>query len=213
MLLHVREYCSYGLLGSTLDDAAGEAFDKIAKFLEVGFPGGPVIDRLAKEGNRRAFSFPLPMLRARNYDFSFSGLKTAVLRTMKKRRIPTLEEGEDPFERSDILDLAAGFQAAVVETLVQRTAQVARRHHVEAILVSGGVAANRSLRERFGRLGEELGVRIIFPSVTLSTDNAAMVAAAGYLKLLRKELADLDLNADIELRLGEGRLRRSKRHR
>jgi N6-L-threonylcarbamoyladenine synthase len=212
-LFLMKEEARYELIGKTRDDAAGEAYDKVAKHLGLGYPGGPVLDRLARAGDPSAVTLPIAKISDGAPDFSFSGLKTAVLRLMKKQKMATVKEDEDPFERTDVLDLAAGFQEAVVETLVQRTEQVARRHRVEAILVSGGVAANSALREQFGRLGERLGMRIFFPSVALSTDNAAMVAAAGYLKFLKEEFADLDLNADIELRLGEGSRRRSRRHR
>jgi N6-L-threonylcarbamoyladenine synthase len=212
-LFLMKEEARYELIGKTRDDAAGEAYDKVAKHLGLGYPGGPILDRLARVGNPSAIHFPIAKISDGAPDFSFSGLKTAVLRVMKKERMATVTEDEDPMERSDVLDLAAGFQEAVVETLIQKTEQVARRHRVEAVLVSGGVAANSYLRERFDLLGKHMGVRVVFPSVALSTDNAAMVAAAGYLKYSRKEFADLDLNADVELRLGEGQDRRSRRHR
>jgi N6-L-threonylcarbamoyladenine synthase len=212
-LFLVRDEVHYELIGKTRDDAAGEAYDKVAKRLGLGYPGGPILDRLAREGNPDAIRFPIAKISDGALDFSFSGLKTAVLRVIKNEAMKTVSEGDDPFERSDIRDLAASFQRAVVETLVRKTESVVRRHNVQAVLVSGGVAANSLLRERFDELGQRVGIPVFFPSVALSTDNAAMVAAAGYLKYLRKEHADLDLNADVELRLGEGPQRRSKRHR
>jgi N6-L-threonylcarbamoyladenine synthase len=208
----MKKEVQYELIGKTRDDAAGEAYDKVAKRLGLGYPGGPILDRLAREGNPDAAQFPIAKISDGAPDFSFSGLKTAVLRVIKKKAMDTVSEGEDPFERSDVKDLAASFQRAVVETLVRKTEPVARRQGVRAILVSGGVAANSLLRERFEDLGQRVGIPVFFPSVALSTDNAAMVAAAGYLKYLRKEFAELDLNADVELRLGEGSKRRSKRH-
>jgi N6-L-threonylcarbamoyladenine synthase len=203
----------YELIGKTRDDAAGEAYDKVAKRLGLGYPGGPILDRLARKGNPEAIPLPIAKISDGSEDFSFSGLKTAVLRVIKKEGIRALSAGEEPTERSDILDLAAGFQMAVVETLVRKTERVTRQHHARSILVSGGVAANSALRERFAEVSERIGVPVYFPSVTLSTDNAAMVAAAGYFKCLRKEFAGMDLNADVEMRLGEGAERRSRRFR
>ncbi len=194
---------SYRLLGKTRDDAAGEAYDKVAKRLGLGYPGGPILDRLAHLGNAEAYSFTLPKFTDGSADFSFSGLKSAVLRATLATPIPPLGEGECPERRGDLCDLAASFQRAVVSALVQRTEQAVREHGARAILVSGGVAANQELRSTFGETARELGVPVFFPSVRLSTDNAAMIAAAGYLKYLRKEFSGMDLNADVELRLGE----------
>ncbi len=211
-LFLIKEESDYELVGKTRDDAAGEAYDKVAKLLGLGYPGGPILDRLAGKGNRGAVRFPVAKISDGSEDFSFSGLKTAVLRHVKEHGIQAVASGEDPFERPDIVDLAAGFQAAVVESLRRNTERAVRRCRARAILVSGGVAANSRIRERFGEMGRKLEVPVWFPSVALSTDNAAMIAAAGYLKYLRKEFAALDLNADVELRLGEGPTRRSKRH-
>ena len=208
----MSEEARYHLLGKTRDDAAGEAYDKVAKRLGLGYPGGPVLDRLAGHGDPKAIPLPVAKISDGSHDFSFSGLKTAVLRAVRERNIEPLAEGEDPMARRDILDLAAGFQKAVVEALVATTGRVTRRSKARAILVSGGVAANSWLRSEFGRLGAQLGVPVVLPSISLSTDNAAMIAAAGYLKYLRKEFSGLDLNAEVELRLGEGPVRRSRRH-
>jgi N6-L-threonylcarbamoyladenine synthase len=211
-LFLMKEEAHYELVGKTRDDAAGEAYDKVAKRLGLGYPGGPILDRLAQKGDPKAFRFPIAKISDGSEDFSFSGVKTAVLRVIQSNGIEPVAPGEDPFQRPEILDLAAGFQKAVVDALVQRTNQAVRKHRARAVLVSGGVAANCSLRARFETLGKKLGVPVAFPSVALSTDNAAMVAAAGYLKMMRKEFADLDLNADVELRLGESTERRSRRH-
>lgn len=202
---------SYRLLGKTRDDAAGEAYDKVAKRLGLGYPGGPILDRLASLGDAEAHRFTLPKFTDGSADFSFSGLKSAVLRETLRGPIPPLAPGERPESRSDLCDLAASFQRTVVSALVQRTAQAVCDHGARAILVSGGVAANRELRSRFEEKAHELGVPVFFPSVGLSTDNAAMIAAAGYLKYLRKEFSGIDLNADVELRLGEEGGRRSRR--
>ncbi|MGH9336242.1 MAG: tRNA (adenosine(37)-N6)-threonylcarbamoyltransferase complex transferase subunit TsaD, partial [Vicinamibacteria bacterium] len=144
-------------------------------------------------------------------DFSFSGLKSAVLRAILERNIAPLAPGENPERRSDLVDLAASFQRAVVAALVERTGRAVKERNARSILVSGGVAANRELRASFVERGRALGVPVLFPSVKLSTDNAAMIAAAGHLKYVRKEFSAMDLNADVELRLGERGGRRSRR--
>jgi N6-L-threonylcarbamoyladenine synthase len=144
--------------------------------------------------------------------FSFSGLKSAVLRAIAEKSIRPLAPGEDPESRRDLVDLAAGFQRAVVTALVDRTERAALEQKARAILVSGGVAANRELRATFEARARSLGIPVSFPSLKLSTDNAAMIAAAGYLKVLRKEFSGIDLNADVELRSrGDGQ-RRSRRY-
>jgi N6-L-threonylcarbamoyladenine synthase len=202
----------YRLLGKTRDDAAGEAYDKVAKKLGLGYPGGPILDRLARLGDPEACRFTVARFTDGSADFSFSGLKSAVLRALVERKIPPLAPGENPESRRDLVDLAAGFQRAVVTALVERTERAAEEQKARAILVSGGVAANRELRATFEARACALGVPVMFPSVKLSTDNAAMIAAAGYLKYLRKELSGMDLNADVELRLGESGERRSRRY-
>jgi N6-L-threonylcarbamoyladenine synthase len=202
----------YRLLGKTRDDAAGEAYDKVAKRLGLGYPGGPILDRLARSGDPARFRFAVARFTDGSADFSFSGLKSAVLRAVAERGISPLAAGESPEDRPDLKDLAAGFQHAVVSALVERTETAAIEMKARAILVSGGVAANRELRARFDERAKALGIPVLFPSVKLSTDNAAMIAAAGYLRVLRKELAGMDLNADVEMRLGEKGERRSRRH-
>jgi N6-L-threonylcarbamoyladenine synthase len=202
----------YRLLGKTRDDAAGEAYDKVAKKLGLGYPGGPILDRLARLGDPEACRFTVARFTDGSADFSFSGLKSAVIRALVERKIAPLAPGENPESRRDLVDLAAGFQRAVVTALVERTERAAEEQKARAILVSGGVAANRELRATFEARARALGVPVMFPSVKLSTDNAAMIAAAGYLKYLRKELSGMDLNADVELRLGESGERRSQRY-
>ena len=211
-LFVMEDEACYRLIGKTRDDAAGEAYDKIAKRLGLGYPGGPILDRLAASGDPEAFPFAVAKFSDGSEDFSFSGLKSAALRVMRERPIPPLGDLEDPESRPDLLDLAASFQRTVVESLLQRTHAAAARHGARTILVTGGVAANRELRHRFEALGRELAVPALFPSIKLSTDNAAMIAAAGYLKYKRGETAGLDLNADVELRLGETGERRAAQH-
>ena len=186
MLLYVRGYCQYELLGSTLDDAAGEAFDKIAKFIGVGFPGGPVIDRLSTRGNRKAFSFPRPLLKASSLDFSFSGLKTSVINKFKDRIA-----GDEALPLEDI---AASFQEAVVEVLVTKAVRAASERGISTISVTGGVSANRRLREAFRETCRRKGIDVFFPELAMCTDNAAMIAAAGYARLQRGETSDLNLD-------------------
>jgi N6-L-threonylcarbamoyladenine synthase len=202
---------SYRLVGKTRDDAAGEAYDKVAKKLGLGYPGGPILDRLAALGDPQVFRFTVARFTDGSADFSFSGLKTAVLRAIQERNVMRLAPGEKPEERRDLCDLAAGFQRTVVATLVERTEEALVEHAARAVLVSGGVAANRELRAAFAERARARSVPVFFPSVKLSTDNAAMIAAAGYLKYLRGELSGIDLNADVELRLGEEGERRSRR--
>ena len=205
---------SYRLLGKTRDDAAGEAYDKLAKRLGLGYPGGPVLDRLAQHGDATRHVLSLPHFSdGARLDFSFSGLKTQVLRLIEQEGIEPLAEGEDPASRRDICDLAASFQSAVVRALHRAVDRALGMMEAKAVLLSGGVAANSALRARFQAFGEERGLPVFYPSVALSTDNAAMIAAAGHLALLRGEIAGPELTADTELRLGESGARRSRRHR
>ena len=199
MLLHVRDYCRYELLGTTLDDAAGEAFDKIAKFLGLDFPGGPAIDKLSTQGDRKAFNFPRPLMRANNLDFSFSGLKTSIINTFKDR---IANDEILPLE-----DISASFQEAVVEVLVAKTVRAAAEKAVSAINVTGGVSANRRLREAFSSTCKQKGFAVFFPEFSLCTDNAAMIAAAGYARLQRGEAADLylDVSSHAPLEVSNGR--------
>jgi N6-L-threonylcarbamoyladenine synthase len=172
-LVHVKDFGRYRVLGRTRDDAAGECFDKVAAILNLGYPGGPLIDRLSKMGNPELIRFPRPYL-AHSWDFSFSGLKTAVLYYMRGNNAP------DP---KFIADVCASFQAAVVEVLVKKTIDAARKLELKIIAVGGGVAANSELRKKFLSEGKKAGIKIVLPSSKYCTDNAAMVASLGYYKL------------------------------
>jgi N6-L-threonylcarbamoyladenine synthase len=183
----------YKLVGRTRDDAAGEAYDKVAKLLGLGYPGGPIIDRLSKTGNRNAFRFSIPKISDQSLDFSFSGIKTAVLQMVQKNE----KLREDPSR----LDLCASFQESVVNMLWSTTLKAAKVHRPCSIMLSGGVAANSRLRAAFAERCAEAGWKFYYPKPILTTDNAAMIAAAGTAKLMRGETAGIDVNADPNLRL------------
>jgi len=193
MLVHMPEVHRYELLGQTVDDAAGEAFDKVARFLGLGFPGGPALDRLARSGDPNAIGFPRAMADSGDYDFSLSGLKTAVLRYVKTER----EAGRD----IDAADLAASFQEAIVDVQVSKTIDAAKDRGVQTVLLGGGVVANTRLRERMEKAGAEAGLRVWFPELALCTDNGAMIAVAGASRLSRGERTELDAAADPALEL------------
>jgi len=193
MLVHMPEEHRYEVLGQTVDDAAGEAFDKIARFMGLGFPGGPALDRLARDGDPTAIRFPRAMLDSGDYDFSLSGLKTAVLRHVRAER----EAGREV----DPADLAASFQEAIVDVQVTKTIRAAREREAPTVLLGGGVVANTRLRERIEQAGEQEGFRVMFPSLPLCTDNGAMIACAGYYRYEAGERTPLDAAADPGLSL------------
>ena len=190
----------YRRIARTRDDAAGEAFDKVAKLLGLGYPGGPIIERLARGADERAIDFPLAQMKDHSADFSFSGLKTAVRRRVQREGLHERVDpgGEVPRE---VRDLVASFQWAVVRVLVRRTIAVAEREAVRTLLVTGGVACNGRLREEFGRAAAEKGIELFLPSPRYTTDNAAMIAAAGFLHLERGSFAPDDLTARADLQL------------
>ena len=214
-LLLMNGYGEYHLLGSTLDDAAGEAFDKVARMLGLGYPGGPAIQRTAERGNPTAFEFPRARLGS-SYDFSFSGLKTAVLRTVQqydpglhrpadKLAPPQQEpaeakerEGEYDLSPQTVADMAASFQSAVVDVLVEKTQAAAREYEVKGVLLAGGVAANQPLRRQ---MALSLAVPLYMPPVALATDNATGVGIAGYWAWQQGRIDDWDLDVVPNLRL------------
>jgi len=209
-LYRVAEPGSYELLGRTRDDAAGEAYDKVAKLLGLGYPGGPAIDRMAAAGNDRAVLFPktrlthadrnAPHLHGRR-DFSFSGLKTSVLRYVTTRREALGLSPDAPLPAPEIADICASFQRIVVETLVDRVFDAARYAGARSVGIAGGVSANSRLRADARARGEARDIPVFVPSLALSTDNAAMIAAAGLRKLRAGERSDWTLSADASLRL------------
>lgn len=214
-LYFIREPGRYELIGRTRDDAAGEAYDKVAKLLGLGYPGGPLIDRLAQAGNDRAYGFPVPRMThadrnqpaatappgllppglERSVDFSFSGLKTAVMRLVKEKR-----DARD-LDQADVADIAASFQRVVVEALLDRTFEAARFLGARSLGIAGGVSANSRLRAEAHARGGKAGLPVFVPPLSLSTDNAAMIGAAGLRRLRAGVTAGWDLNANPSLTL------------
>src|SRR6056297_731476 len=192
-IVRMDEDGAFAELGGTIDDAAGEAFDKIARYLGLPFPGGPEIDRLAHEGDRAAFDFPRALLHDGTYRLSLSGLKTAVVRELRRR--------EAAGEQVVLADVAASFQEAIVDVQVSKTLRAAADHGLDQVVLAGGVAANSRLRARFAAETEANGQRLIVPSNPLCTDNGAMVAASGANLFVRDRTAGLGLAADPNLRL------------
>ncbi|MBR4528834.1 MAG: tRNA (adenosine(37)-N6)-threonylcarbamoyltransferase complex transferase subunit TsaD [Lachnospiraceae bacterium] len=193
-LVRVADYGVYEILGQTRDDAAGEAFDKVARALGLGYPGGPAVDRAAREGNDTAYAFPQAKISEGGYDFSFSGLKSAVLNELNRQRMA----GEEP----RVSDIAASFQRAVVEVLTEHLLAAAEETGIRTLAIAGGVASNSCLRERLETACAERGLTFIRPRPVLCTDNAAMIGAAGYYAYLRGVRSDLALNAEPNLSLG-----------
>jgi N6-L-threonylcarbamoyladenine synthase len=181
----MKDFQDFAVLGQTRDDAAGEAFDKAAKLLNIGYPGGVIIDRLAKKGNRKRIEFPRAM--RDSLDFSFSGLKTSLLVHIKKR--------ECPFTEDELPDVAASYQEAIIDVLVEKTLKAAEMHSISRIVVCGGVAANSRLRERFTNESRLKGIHVYIPPPVFCTDNAAMIAVVGEHLLTRGLKDSLDLNA------------------
>jgi N6-L-threonylcarbamoyladenine synthase len=212
-LFLIPEPGKYKVVARTRDDAAGEAFDKVAKMMGLGYPGGPIIERLAREGDPASVRFSIPRMNDGRPDFSFSGLKTAVSKHVRETGLQPVPSGEEPSQA--VKNLAASFQSVVVRSLTGTMERLAEEHGPKTLIVAGGVACNKALREASGAVGARLGVPVYFPSPHLSTDNAAMIAAAGTVKLQAGERAGWDLNADVTLRLQnieveDDALRRSK---
>lgn len=192
-LLHVRDWTDFDLLGATRDDAAGEAFDKVAKLLGLGYPGGPIVDRLAREGNPEAIAFPRAYLELDrgNLDVSFSGLKTAVKLFLERSPVWNADAPRDSFVR----DVCASFQAALVDVLIAKLEAAVQRTKASRILLSGGVACNSALRARALALAERIGVEAAYPAPKLCADNAVMIGLAGLPRLLRGEDDGMSLSA------------------
>jgi len=193
-LLYIKEPLHYERLGRTRDDAAGEAFDKVAKMLGIGYPGGPVIDKLALDGNPGAIQFPRSYSQADHYDFSFSGLKTSVLYYLRDRKL-LAGSGSPVAQSPELNDICASFQEAVVDTLMEKTRRAVTQHGVKHVAVAGGVSANSRLREAFRKMAAMDNITVYFPPPEYCTDNAAMAAYAGWLRLNKGETSPLSLAA------------------
>ncbi len=186
-LYYIKDLSKYILLGKTLDDAGGEAFDKVAQMLDLGFPGGPIIDKTSKKGNPNAINFPRPLKNDNNYNFSFSGIKTAVKYYLRDLKV----NGENP----NIPDICASFQEAVVDVFVTKTLRAAKEYNVDTISIVGGVSANSELRKRLKEESEKKKINVFLPDLKLCTDNAAMVAGLAYIKIKNNEIDNLELDA------------------
>ena len=191
MLILMEDHLRYRVLGATVDDAAGEAFDKVARFMELGYPGGPIIDRLSETGDPTAIAFPRAMVHD-GWNFSFSGVKTSVVNHVRKHPGVAVE------------DVAASFQEAVADVLVTKARRAAREHGAKGLCLAGGVAANSRLRAMMAEAAAADGLRAFLPSRAMCTDNAAMVAAAGWWRLAADGPSGLDVGADPSLRLPTG---------
>ncbi len=197
-LVLVRKPFEYEILGETIDDAAGEAFDKVAKMLGIGYPGGPMIDKLAASGDPKAVDFPRPFLGEDSYDFSFSGLKTSVLYYLRRSGFDKNEPGKN---QAFIPDVCAGFQAAVVDVLVQKLIRAAKKHSIRDIAIAGGVSANSALRHEAAEAARRNGLNLFIPKFEYCTDNGAMIAMVGYYRMLEGGTSSLELTAEPGLSL------------
>ncbi|MFP4015766.1 MAG: tRNA (adenosine(37)-N6)-threonylcarbamoyltransferase complex transferase subunit TsaD [Halanaerobiales bacterium] len=192
-LLYFEELGSYEILGRTKDDAAGEAFDKTARVLGIGYPGGPAIEKISKEGNSEAVDFPRPFINDPNYDFSFSGLKTAVINYLHRKK----QRGEE----INKADVAASFQQAVIDIMIAKIIRAVENHQVKSVILSGGVAANKTLGNQLAEALQEYNLPLYTPDLKLCTDNAAMIGSVAYYQYLKRNFSSLTLNARANLKL------------
>ena len=192
-IVHVKDYGIYEVIGQTRDDAAGEAYDKVARALGLGYPGGPKIDKLAKEGNPKAITFPKANFHEETLDFSFSGVKSAVLNYLNKCDMQNIEINK--------ADVAASFQQAVVDVLKDNVLLTCKKKNIDTIAIAGGVASNSTLRETLINEAGKKGIKVLFPTHILCTDNAAMIGSAAYFNFINGKVNDLNLNAKPNLKL------------
>ena len=192
-IVHVKDYGIYEVIGQTRDDAAGEAYDKVARALGLGYPGGPKIDKLAKEGNPKAITFPKANFHEETLDFSFSGVKSAVLNYLNKCSMQNIEVNK--------ADVAASFQQAVVDVLKDNVLLTCKKKNIDTIAIAGGVASNSTLRETLINEAGKKGIKVLFPTPILCTDNAAMIGSAAYFNFINGKVNDLNLNAKPNLKL------------
>ncbi|MPQ44193.1 tRNA (adenosine(37)-N6)-threonylcarbamoyltransferase complex transferase subunit TsaD [Clostridium tarantellae] len=194
-IVYVKDYGDFEIIGETRDDAAGEAYDKVARALGLGYPGGPKIDKISKQGNANAIKFPKANFHDDTLDFSFSGVKSAVLNYLNKMEMKK--------EEINVADVAASFQKAVVEVLTDNVIKTCKIRKVDKIAIAGGVASNSALRENLIKEGSKRGIKVLFPSPILCTDNAAMIGSAAYFEFIKGNVSTMDINAKPNLRLGE----------
>ena len=192
-IVHVKDYGQYEVIGQTRDDAAGEAYDKVARALGLGYPGGPKIDKLSKEGNPNAIEFPKAKFQEDTLDFSFSGVKSAVLNYLNKCKMQNIEV--------NAADVAASFQKAVVDVLTENVLLTCKRRKVNKIAIAGGVASNSTLRENLIKVAGKKGIDVLFPDMILCTDNAAMIGSAAYYNFINGKENNLSLNTKPNLKL------------
>lgn len=192
-LVHVKDYNNMEVIGKTIDDACGEAYDKVARCLGMNYPGGPEVERLAKLGNDKSIDFPRVMLDKNSYNFSFSGLKTAVLNYLNSKKQKNEEISKE--------DVCASFQRAVFDVLIFKTEKLMKEKKLDTLVVSGGVSANNTLREEINKMCEKNGFKSYFPDKILCTDNAAMIASSGYYEYISGVRSDLTLNVEPNLEL------------
>ena len=192
-IVHVKNYGEYEVIGQTRDDAAGEAYDKVARALGLGYPGGPKIDKLSKEGNPDAIKFPKANFHEDTLDFSFSGVKSSVLNYLNKNKMQNIEVNK--------ADVAASFQKAVVDVLIENALKACKKKDVNKIAIAGGVASNSALRFKLTEVAKKNGIEVLFPSPILCTDNAAMIGSAAYFNFISNKTSSLDLNAKPNLKL------------
>ena len=192
-LVHVKDYNNMEVIGKTIDDACGEAYDKVARCLGMNYPGGPEVEKLAKLGNDEAIDFPRVMLDKNSYNFSFSGLKTAVLNYLNNKKQKDEEISKE--------DVCASFQRAVFDVLIYKTEKLMKEKNLDTLVVSGGVSANNTLREEINKMCENNGFKSYFPDKILCTDNAAMIASSGYYEYISGVRSDLTLNVEPNLEL------------
>lgn len=192
-LVLVKDYLDMEVIGSTQDDAAGEAFDKIAKMMQLGYPGGPIVDKLAQQGNSNAFEFPMPKMQGLNY--SFSGLKTAVMYFLQKA-----EKTQPNFIEHNKADICASVQTTIIKILLSKLKRAAKEYKINEIAIAGGVSANSELRSQLQVVAKKLNWNVYIPKFEYCTDNAAMIAITGYYKFLKEEYADLTIHPNARLK-------------
>ena len=190
-LVLMKDHGEYELLGQTLDDAVGEAFDKVAKMMKLGYPGGPIVSKLAEKGNEKEFDFPRPIINEDNYNFSFSGLKTAVLYTLEKK---------GSINEDDKNNICSSFQKAVVDVLLKKTIKAVEEYNINSVMIAGGVSANKKIKDSIKKECDKLEIPFFAPELKYTGDNSAMIATAAYYRLESKKVKKLEGRELLELK-------------